>query len=288
MKLGYASDFHTEILRGMKPRRKAQEALQFLPGKDCVDAMIFAGDMGDIEQLPEILEVIAHEMAVPVYFTPGNHEFYRSSVHHGRVFEEDIEDAKESFELADGVTLLMEQYVDLTEKTSLWMSPWWTDFRSAENQEAAREAAARNIADYRCTALQTVEGQRWLTPEDHVAWNLSCQRSLEQFNVHCTANDRTAVVATHWAPSRKCEHVNYPDDILTPYFCTDYLDRYPDLLPVGSTWIYGHTHWNCDLQIGNVRVTSNQLGYSIRKHLGDMIEFSAYDFFNPLKYIEVK
>ena len=43
-------------------------------------------------------------------------------------------------------------------------------------------------------------------------------------------------------------------------------------------WIFGHSHYNVDVKIGNTNCVSNQLGY---------VFHGEHESFNPGKYIEV-
>ena len=42
-------------------------------------------------------------------------------------------------------------------------------------------------------------------------------------------------------------------------------------------WIYGHSHYNVDVEIGNTKCVSNQLGY---------VFHGEHESFDPGKYIE--
>ena len=81
----------------------------------------------------------------------------------------------------------------------------------------------------------------------------------DQIDVARAAGARKIVVVTHFVPSQKLIHPQFPEDLLNGYFCVN-LDRLifsksPDM------WIFGHTHWSFDILLGNTRMVSNARGY---------------------------
>lgn len=65
------------------------------------------------------------------------------------------------------------------------------------------------------------------------------------------------VVITHHAPSLKCEHPDFGINALAGAF----MSHCDPLMENVDVWIFGHTHANKDLHVGDCRVISNQMGY---------------------------
>lgn len=113
--------------------------------------------------------------------------------------------------------------------------------------------------------------RRW-TVDDHnaehsidVAW---LRDQIEE--IAETEPDRRILVATHHAPSyRKTSAPQHEDSVLSSAFCTAILEggawRGWKGKEMVKAWVYGHTHWCCDLNISGVRVVSNQRGYWFEK-----------------------
>lgn len=69
------------------------------------------------------------------------------------------------------------------------------------------------------------------------------------------------VVITHHAPSKQAERRDYSS--LSPAFVSNLDHVYGDYEV--SYWIHGHTHYNTEYKMGEIKVLTNQHGYIIRQ-----------------------
>lgn len=285
MKIGLISDFHMESMLGASPEKILDRFMDFLPPAESFDVIVAAGDMGYTRSVIPVLKAIQDFLKTKVVFVPGNHEFYDCGMAHP--FQKSLKALQDEAEASD-ICLLHNQAVDFPDfGVSVWGSPWYTDFSRTEE-----DVSGIGIADYYKTWVEDGSIVRRITPKDHVAMNLAAQGSLQEWLSKCIERGLKPVVATHWGPSEKGAHGMFPkDDKISAYFTTDYLDRNHWRFPPGSVWMHGHTHFNVDCQVGNVRLCTNQLGYSgARRHSSrdpaspEEVCLTTYD---PMKYLEV-
>ncbi|WP_186464327.1 metallophosphoesterase family protein [Nitrospirillum bahiense] len=71
--------------------------------------------------------------------------------------------------------------------------------------------------------------------------------------------DAKILIVTHHAPVRGASGPQYVGDPLSPAFASDLTEEIISWRPVA--WIFGHTHFNLDTQIGGTRVVAAQRGY---------------------------
>lgn len=271
-KLWFGSDFHAEQVMH-------QGLYKYVPYPDAglYDGVLLAGDMGYSRQIGKVLETFK-DIADFVVFTPGNHEYWDGN----KKGKPPITMSQQNCLMAEacdklGVHFLNNSFVEVPDTDVLiWGSPWFTDFARLENLSELTERVG-GIGDYRCTMIDVTKP---LTPYDHIQMCMEAQDSLVMFLKHCEENGKTPLVLTHFAPSIRSCHQGHPIyDDYSAYFVTDWLDKNHHLFPRGSRWIHGHTHWNCDYQLGNVWVTTNQRGY--------LSEIDSELSYNPVKYLEV-
>ena len=75
MRFAWLTDIHLNFLL-------TQQTLSFLRFVRSAepDAVLISGDIAEAHNLCHYLELIDDELAVPVYFVLGNHDYYRGSI----------------------------------------------------------------------------------------------------------------------------------------------------------------------------------------------------------------
>eukprot|EP00811_Abedinium_folium_P036122 NODE_8860_length_1464_cov_5.763650.p1 GENE.NODE_8860_length_1464_cov_5.763650~~NODE_8860_length_1464_cov_5.763650.p1 ORF type:complete len:317 (-),score=52.23 NODE_8860_length_1464_cov_5.763650:378-1328(-) len=100
-------------------------------------------------------------------------------------------------------------------------------------------------------------------------WHATAVEFLEREARQCSASHVPMIILTHHAPSFQTssdEHIECArSDGFGCAFHTALDDMMWGRLPALHTWAFGHTHHNVDLNIGQVRVVSNQRGYKDSK-----------------------
>lgn len=240
MKIALYSDLHLECL-----------AEPWQPPILDADVVILAGDIAShTHGLQWASSAFSHWPRSPaIFYVPGNHEYY--GAHLGLLAEL----RKPEWQLA-GVRLLEKDCAVLPGLRILGCTLWsGFDLYGLNHMEVGMNEAKRGINDYRM--IKTSGGQ-YLKPLDTVRLHrLSTQWLTKELS---KPFDGKTLVATHFAPHRRCVAPQYDNSALSPYFVTD-LSR---LMATNSidVWCHGHTHTNNDFVAENgCRVIANQRGY---------------------------
>lgn len=120
-------------------------------------------------------------------------------------------------------------------------------------QELVMETAEVRISDF---SLIKVEGLAF-TARDCVS--LGKQESAWLERQLAINSKEPTIVITHFAPALEFRNKRFPVDVLSGYFCNDYIDLIEAYSP--KAWIFGHTHYNVNKHYDNTHVLSNQHGY---------------------------
>lgn len=217
------------------------------------DLVIIAGDI--CEHTQRGVRWIADNglNTVPVFYVPGNHEFYRNTVDRG--LEKGLEEAARH----NNIHILSDAHFDLWGVRIIGATLWTDYLLFGEAQRwAAIYAAKAEMNDHKKVRIAQDGYRRWSTLDAAKAHEASrtylSNKLAETF-------DGTRVVVTHHAPSIK----SVPDDRWSDVLSAAYASDVEDLVDKSDLWIHGHLHPNrCDYQLGNGRVISNPRGYAYR------------------------
>lgn len=108
-------------------------------------------------------------------------------------------------------------------------------------------------------------------------FNKECERCVEFIqNAVIASRAKHKIVMTHHVPSFRMQHPKFANSKANGAFTVE-LEGYIQSCDI-EYWIYGHSHYNVDMKIGNTQCVTNQLGYVFHnEHLT----------FNPGKFIEL-
>lgn len=253
MKIQYASDLHLEFAEN-------RSHIKHNPLPVTGDVLILAGDIGYIEDenySKHSLWDWASDNYRQVIACMGNHEFYKYS---------DITTFANGYclEIRPNVHSYYNGIVHIDDIDIIVSTLWGhIPLKEAYFTESV-------ISDFRRILFK---GERFT----FVDFNNECEK--------CSAFIRKAVmesqakhkiVVTHHVPSFRMQHPKFADSKANGAFTVE-LEDYIMNSDI-EYWIYGHSHYNKDVQIGNTKCVTNQLGYvSHNEHLS----------FNPSKFIEI-
>jgi Icc-related predicted phosphoesterase len=215
------------------------------------DVCVVAGDILTRGIVPS-LEWLAARVAplMPVIFTAGNHEFYRS-------FLTESLEAASAFEDAGRVHFLEDRAVEIGDVVFCGCT-LWSDFDvlGEDWAEPAMREAMRSHNDYRAIRYRKQPFSRlWPvhTRNKHVASRKFLEDCLEKYA------GREIVFVTHHAPSLASAEARFRQDLLTPAYVSDLTA----LMGKGGPklWVHGHTHHAVDYVVGGTRVVCNPRGY---------------------------
>ena len=111
----------------------------------------------------------------------------------------------------------------------------------------------RGMNDFR----QIQYNGRRFTPADFNAEHEKCLDFIKQSVAESTAEH--IVVVTHHLPTMAVVAPEHKGNLLNSAFATELGDFIADSRI--DAWIFGHSHANIDVTIGNTRIVCNQLGY---------------------------
>jgi len=243
MKIQIVSDLHIERYTDVK-------AVDVLDPN--ADILVMAGDIGSmyrIRQLNKFLSEVCALFRVVIY-VPGNHEYYRIPKLPPRPFSH-------------------------LEKSMMYFSSQYSNFFYLSRSSMVIEGCDNK-------RYQFIGATLW-SDSDHVPekivridnFDTERYKSNHQLDkkfikgelAFANNNNLIPIVITHYPPIRDC----LPSKRKKDKYVSLYVNDLEDLVSHASIWIYGHTHYNIDKQIGKCRVISNQLG----KKKDNIQDFSA-------------
>ena len=232
MKIHILSDLHIEFENFNIPDTDA-------------DLVVLAGDTNlGKKGISWALENIPDK---PVIYVLGNHEYYRHA------YPKLLNDVKL---LSKGTNVhVLENEEIIIENTRFLGCTLWTDFNLSGNPVMAELSAGEMMNDYRLIRRSPVFSK--FSPSDSLSINRSSVFWLKKKLLE--KSEKTTVVVTHHAPSRKSIPKSYLNNPVNPA----YASRYDELILESDVdlWIHGHIHTPCDYFIGNTRIVCNPKGY---------------------------
>ena len=236
MKIQYASDLHLEF-------RDNASYLKHNPLKVVGDILILAGDigyLGDQNYQAHPFWDWASENFKQVIVGMGNHEFYKffdiSTLNNGY-----------KLQIRHNVAAYYNSVVSI-EDMDIIISTLWSHIPLKE-----ASFTEQVISDFRRILFQGV----LLTFAD---FNKEHRRCLDFVKTAVTESDADhKIVVSHHVPSFRMLCPKFKGSKANGAFTVELAD-YIEKSGI-NYWIYGHSHYNIDMRIGNTLCVSNQLGY---------------------------
>lgn len=239
IRIHVASDLHTNVYR---MRHHHCRPIYTMPS---CDAVIFAGDMS--EGMASVKELDLHYPGVPVFWVPGNHEFYKHDINDLRG---DYQKVTDPLCLDNTLTILAMH----GRTVRIIGATLWTDYEvHPEQASLAQIIAQRGMNDHRAIR----NGDHYLSPYECKAIH---EQSVQKIDTILEESfDGPTIVVTHHLPSPQSLDPRYYNSGLDPAFASNLdwliLRHQPEI------WIHGHTHHSQDYKIKNTRVICNPRGY---------------------------
>ena len=183
----------------------------------------------------------ARKLGRPVFYVPGNHEFYGC----------DMNQIRNEFRQVRQTTILDNQ-LSYGGGCAIWGTTLWTDFKLNNDIIDDMYWAKRHMNDFKFIRYQN----SILTPEDTTELH---KESLQQLRMFQNNHYPVKVIVTHHLPSSKSIHPRYKGQVLNAAFAS-HLDNIIESSGI-KLWIHGHTHHSFDYMIGSTRVICNPRGY---------------------------
>ena len=193
-----------------------------------------------------------------VLFLPGNHEYYNSrdttySMEEQMDWMKEVCSRRENLYFMDRDSLLLNGVLVLG--TTLWSDIPDEMLRKAEQSMNDYEVSYNHKSKLGEAPRRLRADETRREHETSVAWIRSKLADAKK-------DGRKVVVLTHHTPLMSgTSHPMYEGGDLTCCFSTSLKSLIIFSAPTLVAWACGHTHYNFDFMVGNVRVCSNQRGY---------------------------
>lgn len=239
MKISLISDCHFEFYQDPN----------LFKNKHNVDVLVIAGDLAvGKEAIVSALKQFGNNYE-KVLFTSGNHEYYGSNI-------AEVDHYISCLTRNSNIHFLNPGSIVLG-GVAFILANLWTNFRK---DAMAKMVCARNINDFRRIKGFDTDQCSMLHAE-HIKY------IKEAYAVH---SDKKKVIVTHFLPATQCISPQYQGpDLINYYFANDYGDWISDLKD--TTLLFGHTHDNVDVVIGDTRCIANPYGYNYNANYKEMI-----------------
>lgn len=189
-----------------------------------------------------------------IFYTPGNHEFYSGKKNYNQLdFEYDLK-LKEKYK---NVFYLNRNSVPLNDEIDVYGSVFWTGSYDT------------SLNDYREINQFSVK-KKYNIPIDYNFMKKTSEEDLKSISNYLNKSTKKTIVMTHFPPLQNGTsnpvYFNQSSD-LKDYFAWNNILKELNLTNV-SLWLSGHTHWSYDIMynkddnLNNIRLLSNQLGYT--------------------------
>ena len=236
MRLNVLSDLH--LSRGELP----------LPDTDA-DIVILAGDLAR----PSEAVAWARRFDRPVFYVPGNHEFYGGEL---------AATVAELRSLCEGTTIrVLDQDEIVVDGVRFLGATLWTDFMlfgDGAPRETAMQMAQRFSRDFQRIRVGDAATGALFTPADSAAlFEVAARWLAERL---AAPHDGPTVVVTHHAPSPRSIHPRFEGSPINAAFVSQ-AEHLIDGDRV-QLWIHGHTHDSFDYRVSGTRVVCNPRGYA--------------------------
>ncbi|MGI6224304.1 MAG: metallophosphoesterase [Prevotella sp.] len=252
-KIQYASDLHLEFAENWR-------YLKAHPLEVAADILVLAGDigyLGDENYSRHPFWDWATENYKQVYCCMGNHEFYKYF---------DLATLEDGYclEIRPNVHSYYNGIVHLGD-TDIILSTLWSYIPLEE-----ASFTERVITDFH----RILYNRELLTFADFNREHQHCLAFIQKAVAESKA--RHKVVVTHHVPSFRMQQAKFKGSKANGAFNVELQDYIKD--SGIDYWIYGHSHYNTDVVIGNTKCVSNQLGY---------VFADEYSTFVPNKVLEI-
>lgn len=237
----------------MKVRLISDLHFEFFVDKDLFsnkgeDVLVIAGDLnvGSQNTFRALKQFYEHQKHI--IYVPGNHEYYG-----GRITE--IDEELKRFCEGTNIHFLNPGTVKIDGVTFIGAT-LWSSFR---NDHWARIAAKDGINDFRL-----IKG----FSTDQCA-NL-CEEHIQYIHQTYAVTEGEKVIVTHFLPAVECIAPRFQKaGLINNYFANDFGPWIGFLQ--NTTWLFGHTHDNVNITLGNTRLVANPYGYYKNPHYKDLI-----------------
>lgn len=262
MSLQIVSDLHLEA-------PKAYDIFELIPN---APVLALVGDIGNVEPHRDDLVVFLNKQLrqfKAVLFVAGNHEAYHSTWPRTLEILKEIESDVQARRATDET---IREFVFLDRRA----------YRLDSNTVVLGCSLFSHIPPAREMAISMGMNDFYHTEAgwDVASHNAAHARDLQWLNNEVASLEKddsvqNILILTHWCPTldARARDPKHTSDTLTSAFSTDLANEPCFLSPKVKAWGFGHTHYNCDFEMGRegaepLRLATNQRGYYFAQATG--------------------
>jgi len=254
MKIVLLSDLHREIWKDRFPEINYGNP----------DIICFAGDIGNGVEPLEYMNTVKDQYGCQVVYVAGNHEFY------GHEYISMMETLKNTAD--DNGIILLDNDIKEIDGFAFIGATCWTDYEVEVTYPPAiaMAAAEHGINDhYRI---------RWDSNLFRAAQALKMNKVSKNFIFDAISQygRDSSIVVTHHAPTRLAIASQFVGSPMNGGFCNGWDKLIDEAGP--KLWMFGHTHSDLDVMIGDTRIASRQLGYPGERRQTGQSPFEVMEF----------
>lgn len=224
------------------------------------DIIIFAGDIGIHTLGAQVANKVARNFNVPVLYTAGNHEYYRTpelslDEHTWEDTPGDIgREVDHTSVIEKGKSTYFENGCAIYEGVRFIGASLWTDMEFFGKNFLVEMQVHRAMNDFRVI---------WSKNNHPLTIEMVINRHKESLafikDTLAESFDGPTVVITHHTPSSLSVPEEFKSSPVTAGYSSRLEEFILDLKP--TLWIHGHTHNRFDYVLGETRVVCNPRGY---------------------------
>lgn len=272
MKIGFASDWHIDVNKQYKEFDIIDKIKEYLI-KQKVDILCYAGDVtGDMKKTIKILNDIQNDTNVIIKAVPGNHDIWTS--YKGRTSWDNYNKfAEQDFSLIEKPYFINDDWVIIGDMG-------WYDYSFGPKHFTEKQF---DTMCYQGSMWSDLEYCNWGKDKNKDVtnkMNLKLEKQLEEYK------NKNIIVVTHVVPFEECimKKDNDAWNFFGAYIGNKTLG---ELLKKYSVKIshFGHTHCRYNLEIDNIQVICNPLGYKPEWNNKDSLEDEIQ---NTIKIITIE
>lgn len=265
VRVGFVADLHVDLNRQIPIKTYSYELLKMIEEEE-IDLLVIGGDLSNHYTISlQFVEELQKDAGIPIYFIPGNHDFWEKQ---DRKNTEKIYDIYKKHPQS-----LVESPLVLSEDYTLVGHPAW--YNHAIYNKEKFDANEIEKGQYRGVFWQDKVKVDWQATDREISKHFS---NLIRADLDSVTTDYI-ILQTHMVtiPEFTMPMPHRVFDFFNAYIATDDLKNIQKDYPISHHFM-GHIHFRAEIQKNETRFITNSLGYrkewrtkDFRKELRDSL-----------------
>lgn len=248
MRVSFIADLHIDLNPQVSTNKYSYELLKLIE-EEKIDLLVIGGDLSNhyVTSI-QFVEELQRQAAIPIYFIPGNHDFWE---------EESEKNTEKIYEIyKEHPQSLIESPLILSEEYTLVGHPAW--YNHAVYDKESYQPHEIEKGKYRWTYWQDKLKMDWKATDQEVS-KLFAQ--IIRADLDSVTTDKI-ILQTHMVtiPEFTMPMPHRVFDFFNAYIATDDLKNIHREYPITHSFM-GHIHFRAELEKENTHFITNSLGY---------------------------